>query len=61
MSKNFFKHSIPNMIKTSFCESKAVADVSKFYNCFAQINYKIFVYPELCHYDKFKNKKMKMY
>jgi len=30
MSKNFFKHTIPKMIKTSLCESEAVADVCKF-------------------------------
>ncbi len=30
MSINFFKHTIPKMIKISLCESEAVADVHKF-------------------------------
>ncbi len=30
MNINFFKHTIPKMIKTSLCESVAVADVHKF-------------------------------
>jgi len=34
MSINFFKHTIPNMIKISLCERETVAWVKKFYISF---------------------------
>ncbi len=41
MSIHFFKHTLPNMIKTSLCESEAIPSVLNFGIALFSDNYKI--------------------